>query len=308
MWKRLTLLFGLAILTACEPVNSTPDLYMAAKYSQATADAAQYESKYLGDQLTATAEAPIIHITQTAAGLIVQGTQTQAAIIIGQTQTQAAIISAQNTQSAQATGTAMAWTPTPNATATLGAAQLMAQQTAISNNTERDKLQLERQNYMNKFYAALPGLIFMVVLSVLAIGTFMLVRQQSFRSVPRDARGDAVPMLNIIDGTYSDVDKAFYPQIGIKREDVKALPAVTADDQKPVTERQQLLHLATNGLPGTDLKPRKQFVTQQITSLSAGSEIRNRFAILHSEEQPPVDLIDAEAVKVLENDWKEGQQ
>lgn len=72
MWKGLALFF-LLFLAACAPTDAaTPDLYLAAKSSQATADAAQYESKYLGEQLTATAEAPIIHITETAAAFQVQ--------------------------------------------------------------------------------------------------------------------------------------------------------------------------------------------------------------------------------------------
>lgn len=305
MWKGFAL-FVLLFMAACAPTDAaTPDLYMAAKYSQATADAAQYESKYLGEQLTATAEAPIVHITETAAAFQIQSAGTQQAYT-------ATAQSVEATTTAALTATAGSWTATAvqNA-AIIEAASQEAQQTAIANNTERDNLQLARQRSQNNFNAALPGLSAVALMIVLGMGLFMLIRQQSFRPIPRDARGDAVPMLNVIDGTYADVDKALYPQIGMKRSDLKLLPVITAADQKAVTERHQLIHLATNGLAsgsGQDQKARQKIAGQQMVTplLTANSEVTNRFQILPDHQGPPTEFINAEVVQVLENDWKEG--
>ena len=264
MWKGLTI-FVLLFLAACAPTDTaTPDLYLAAKNSQATADAAQYESKYLGDQLTATAEAPIIHITETAAAFQVQSAGTQQAYTATAQSIEAA-------NKAAMTSTAAAWTATAVQNAiVIEAASQEAQQTAIANNTERDNLQLARQRSQNNFNAAMPGLGAVILVIALGMGLFMLMRQQSFRPMPRDPRGDAVPVLNIVDGTIVDPDKSLFAMLGMKRNDLKLLPIITAEQQAPVTERNQLVHLATNGLPSgnaQDAKARKRFAGEQMTNV-----------------------------------------
>jgi hypothetical protein len=145
--KRLWIILAFLALAGCVPVESNPDLYVAAQSSRATSDAAAQEALFQERYLTATAEAPIIHITQTAAALVVQATQ----------------------QSIDQTSTAVLWTPTPsstptiipsatpNLTATLNTAQLWGQQTAIANNIQRDNLELDRQRSANDFCAGGRG-------------------------------------------------------------------------------------------------------------------------------------------------------
>ncbi len=85
----------MATLTACAS-QPQADLYSAAYANQATADAARALAEMQTGMLTATAQAPVMHITETAAALTVGMTQS----------------------SIDATATAIQWTPTVTPTAT----------------------------------------------------------------------------------------------------------------------------------------------------------------------------------------------
>lgn len=265
MWKGL--IFALLFLTACAPAKAAaPDLYMAAKYSQATADAAQYQSKFLGDQLTGTSQAPITGITQTAA-----------ALIVGQTQSMMTRAAYSPTPSVTPSITP---TPTPNLTATMEISILIAKQKAIENNTERDNLELERQRVMNDFNARMPGYLIVSALALAIILIFSIVRRNRVGIVQRDARGDAPLIIDYVDGQTTDVDRN--PNFATdKKENLFAiilkrkmgiepqLPALTAERQDRTTERDQLVDLATRGLlkdESQGMKARRRFAGEQIAN------------------------------------------
>ena len=149
--KRFLFLVLLA-LTACVPTTQAQrDLFTDAQSARGTADAALQQAQYQERFLTATAEAPIVHITETAAAQSVQSTSVAQSMVIEQQYWTATAQSIQETQTAAMTHTAMAWTPTPNATSTAVFAALNAEGTQIANNVARDNLELERQQYTNNF-------------------------------------------------------------------------------------------------------------------------------------------------------------
>ena len=287
--KAIWMILPLMLLAACVPMETpTNDLYADAQSSRATMIVAEQD-------LTSTAGAPITNITETAAALIV----------------------AQTKNSIDGTSTAILWTPTPsqtptitptptpNATATLTFAQLEADRQKIFNDTQRDNLELERQRSMNTFWAVLPGIVFAIVAVVLILGLIWLARREQFRPVPVDPRGNLLPIMDYVNGTVTDVDRAPNYLSGTTRKDLPALPAVTSSRQDGVTERDQTVDLITRGLPssGASQPERKKIVQQHAAALGAGTNLQNRFRLL--SDGSGLDIIDAEIIQTLDNDWKE---
>lgn len=263
-----------ALLAACMPAeadHASPSAFELAQRSQATAEAAQDAARFYGEQLTATAVAPIVHITETAAAFQVQAQADQA------TSTAAAAFQVQ-AQADQATSTAAAFTATAIQQAAVSTATAMqndadlalsrkqAEQTAVANQATRDDLELERQRLTNKTEALRPYLMLLFAGVVLAVVVLQIVRQARFRAVPRDARGDAVPLLDTIDGVVVDIDRNPNYASSTQRQDLPLLPPVTGERQDLVTMRDQLVDLATRGLPDGQKgnRQRKQLAAGQI--------------------------------------------
>lgn len=310
MMKRFLLLLGLllagCVSTATSPTS--PDLYANVQNSKATSDAALQQAYYQSQFLTATAEAPIIRITETAAGMIYQQ---QAWTVTAQ--------SIQSTETAAMTRTAMAWTPTPDATQTAVFVLAAAEGTQIANNIERDNLELQRQQDINDFKGKLPAYSFVVVVLVLIIFVVLLVRRWSFQAAQVDPRGNVLPLLNVVDGTYTDMDRSPNFQGQLKSGLIKRwaetklnlpplLPAVTAARQDATTERDQMIDLATRGLPGEGKsEDKKRLAGQQMTNQLANSKMVSRHSIL-DDQTNHLEVIDGVIVQELDNSWKEARK
>jgi hypothetical protein len=274
--------------------------------SKATADAALQQAYYQSQFLTATAEAPIIRITETAAGMIYQ-----------QQMWTATAQSVQSTETAAMTQTAMSWTSTPNATITAVFVMAAAEATQIANNTERDKLELERQRDNNDFKAKLPTYSFVIVILVLAIILMFVSRRERYRPIPVDARGNPLPMLDVVEGTATDVDRnpnyrsdlrdGLLKQWLRRRLDLPPLlPEITAKRQDETTQRDQLLDLGTRGLPGgnQNQSSSKRLAGQEMMKQLSDSNLQSRFRIL-DEETSQLNAVNGEVIQVLDQDWKE---
>ncbi len=312
--------FFIILLAACTPAvpysvsmeTSTPDLYVDASSSRATARAALQQAQLQEQYLTATAQAPIVHITETAAALIAVQTQ----------------------NSIDLTSTAVLWTPTPsptattspsptaNATTTKVFAALAAEGTQIANNTIRDNLQLERERHTNEFWANLPGIVFALVAGILIIAVMLVVRRHRYQPATVDARGNVLPLLDVVDGTVTDVDRnpnyrgsisdkllsrvlAWWIEktLGMK----PVVPQITAERQDKVTENDQMIDLATRGLipeSTSEAKKRKEAAGQQAMHQLTASSLSSRYRIL-DESQPYIEKIDPEVIKVLDAEWQE---
>jgi hypothetical protein len=251
MRKLMIVLFVLLILAACAPAvpyNQMPgnDLYGGANGSRMTADAALRQAQWQEQAMTATAAAGIAPMTQTSAALAVAGTQAASTSTAGV-----------QTQAAAATQTAIWWTPTPNLTATLDAIAIEAAQTQTT-------LLLEREKQNNEFNR-LKGPIALVLAALMAVWVMMLItRRQRFQAAKVDARGNVLPILDVVEGTVTDPDRnpnykgsmSSDWKIRILAHWVKKnwgvelmLPEVTAQRQDAVTFRDQMIDLAVRGLP-----------------------------------------------------------
>ena len=241
------IILALAALTACGPVDAQQrDLFAEAQAARATADAAQAQAQFQEVFLTATAAAPIVHITETASALIVA--QTESAF--------------------QKTETAAQWTPTPsptptpNLTATLAVSQLQAQQTQIANVAIRDNLQLEQQRSSNAFWGIVFPLTYFFVAFLTILAAIVIVRLFRYRPVRVDAHGNPVPVMDVVDGQVTSVDRnpnyrgsmrddsIFNQWLRQKLALPSPMPALTAPRQDATTERDQMVQLVTRGLPG----------------------------------------------------------
>jgi hypothetical protein len=305
--KRALFLLSLLLLVSCASPGTvtTPNLFVESQNARATADAAEELAAYQERFLTATAEAPIVHITETAAAQSVQSTVTAQAMAIQQSYWTTTAQSVQETETAAMTQTAMAWTPTPNATSTSVFAVLNAEGTQMANQVQRDNLELERQEYANDFWANLPGLTWAFLSLVLVLGLMLFTRRARYQPAKVDERGNILPMLDIVEGTITDPDRNPNYLSGTRREDLKALPALTADRQDNVTHRDQAIDAVTRGLPGGTRADKRQIAQQMAPKLS-GPNMAGRFKIL-PEGTFNEDVIDGEIISVLDQDWKESE-
>jgi len=311
----ILLLFGVAAFAACVPAvpyDQMPggDLYTGANGNRMTANAALQQAQWQEQALTATAGAPIMHITETVAAMAIQQ---QYWTVTAQ--------SIQETQVAAATQTASYWTPTPNATSTAAFALLNAQGTQMANQAIEDDLRLERQKAINDFQGKLPGYAFFIVVLSLAIVLMWTSRWQRYQPAKVDARGNVVPLLDIVQGSFTDIDRS--PNYrGSISNDVLArmlafwvekkfgvppqLPAVTAVRQDATTERDQMIDLATRGLPASasETKQQKQLAGQAMMKQLSASNLENRYKVLDGDTSD-LNVINGDIITVLDQDWKE---
>ncbi len=187
------LLLVIVSCTPAVPYDQMPSMGGNSNY-RATADAALVAAQWQEAGMTATAQAPIIHVTETAAALAMQ-----------QQLWTATAQSVQETQVAAATGTANSI----SITATVAAVN--AQSTAISNAAMRDTLELQRQQSNNAFFTQLgqmaPLLILALAVGGILLGYTIIARKQQFQVLEVDDRGNVKPVMNIRNGTYTDPDR-----------------------------------------------------------------------------------------------------
>lgn len=307
--KRIIILILTVALAGCTtPSGTTPqDLLVSAEQARLTADAAQVIAESQARYLTATAEAPIMRITETAAAFAME-----------QQYWTATAQSVSSTETAAMTHTAAAWTPTPNATSTAVFAALNAQGTQIANNLERDRLELERQQKNNEFWRLMPGISFAVITLMAIMFGFVYVRKQRYQSASVDERGNVLPIIDVVDGQVTDVDRNpnFKAALGTgiqqrlleqRLQLPPTVPSVTAERQDAATERDQIVDLATRGLPLQGDNGRKKVAEQAMAGRLSDANMQNRFKLLDGATSN-LDVIDGEIIKVLDAEWKEGDK
>lgn len=260
------------LLAACAPatavtVNGQPaDPFMMVDQARGTAEAAQAEAEFYGGKLTATAQAPIVAITQTSAAMAFERTQV----------------------AVDYTSTAMGWTQTPvptatpNAAATLEMARVQSAATKIANESALSDLQVQRAQSVNQIKAMswyVVGLVFLVAGLMFAV---TWAKRFAMISTPIDENtGKPLPMLNVVDGSWSDIDRAVNGSVSISRGFVKALPAITAERQDVVTSRAQAV----------DLKSRTRISTAAVQKLLESQGMK---ALPAPADVPAVSTVDGD--------------
>lgn len=256
------LLLSALLLTSCvapasELISSrTPDpiqAYMDANASQGTAVAAIATADYFSNQLTATVEAR----NQTATQQVMDHQSTQQAIQIQYTDrawnATSTADSIQSTTVAASTASAAAqqaiWTQRAmDITATADVASVQAFATKQYSIARTEQLSLERRELMNNVVAITPWAMLIITFVFLAI---FFKRWTRVRIIQRDPRGDAPLLLDVVDGVAYDADRHPTSTAGLQREDIKRLPQFSASDHTQTTARDQMVDVATRGLPGT---------------------------------------------------------
>lgn len=224
----LIVLLALFFLAACAPsVAGSPDINATAIEAQLNLQrAAQFQTSTAQSDIN-TAISKQADITSTAAALVVEQVYWTATAQMVGTQTAMPI-----------TQTAMAWTPTPNATSTLVAKQSEADQIAIANKTKRDNM----TNTLHALSGYAVGFILMVLAVMFAIP---LAQRLSVIPIKTDERGKPQPIYNVIEGTAMDMDRVTNGVGSLRRVDFKFLPQITAARQDATTERAQMVDLYT---------------------------------------------------------------
>jgi hypothetical protein len=294
-------MFLLVFLAACaappaQVVYSTrtPDpiqAYVDANSSQGTAVAAIATADYFSNQLTATVETR----NQTATQQVMDIQSTQQAGNIQSTErawnTTTTANSVQSTTIALGTASAVAqkaiWTQRAidiTATADIAAVQAFAtEQYSIARTQE---LALERETMMNQVRAVVPWAMLVITFVILAIFFRHWTR---VRVIQRDSRGDAPLLLDVVDGVAYDADRSPTSTAGLQREDLKRLPLFSTEDHTQATTRDQMLDLATRGIPGTN--QRKGTSRQLKDNLITGDG-----------SMPKIETIDASSARPLFKD------
>lgn len=288
-------------LSSCLPASDavlllTPDpiqAFVDANSSKGTAIAAIATAEYFGSQLTSTVEARNQSATQQV--LAIQGTQL--AIQVQSTerawQATATADSARATAIASQTASAAAqqaiWTQRAvDITSTADIASVQAYATQQYADSRSEELSIERAELINNIAAFIPSV---VGLSVLGVGLLITLRWSRYRVIQRDARGDAPLLMNVVDGIAYDADRQPTGAGGFLRDDVKALPKLSAGDYLQTTTRDQLLDLKTRGFQGA-----RQY------RLASSSNSPPRALPTLNGEAPQVKLIEPSLAKPLYHD------
>lgn len=180
-----------------------------------------------------------------------------------------------------------------------------AEAIAIIQASEAEKAELEakraRLTYPVRAYG--PWAMLFAAVALLLWGGYRLIQAEVIRRrvIPRDARGDIPIIVVERDGTLVaiDVDRSFGPATVIDAQGQVTQPALAPPElQERVTARDQAVDLATRGLPG---KPARRQSTAAAYKMAAPPLYR----ILKPGAPLPGNVIDAQALPMLDQDWKE---
>lgn len=283
--------------------SATSDDYalsLANIQAQSTLQALQATSQVIEANLTRTAIAPTIQARQSATAQAWLFTSWTATAAIHQTAIAASDTATQ--QVVQATHTQRVL----DNTATVDAAAVSAQITALHGQSVRVELAVERERLMNNAWAITPWVLLILIVSALVV---VLLRRSRVRPIFRDLRGDA-PLL-IVDGKIYDADRNPQPLVDLSGEK-PAIPALTdLSLQAATTARDQMIDLASRSAVSSQPNHRQEIAQKMIgqTIPAAVPEI----SVLSPDASRPLlhDVLptivrDTVDVDILEEDQKGG--
>lgn len=248
----------LFLLTACVPSATVNPAYELER--------AKVQAQYYEAQLTATAQAPILEVTRAAAALEMtvqvqnlQGTQTAIPL----------------------TSTAQMWTPTVTPTPTINVTGTLAVE-QMNAEVETMRLETERQQATNSALAVAPYFMGFFVFALALFFGYVGVKRFSVVPTPIHERtGKPVPMISVLDGVVSDIDRAPNGMAVMSRKYVLSLPAPTAERQDQVTARAQGVDLQTRmaRLPKALVEAQGQRLLEAPAQLGAGNDAGGLFPL-----------------------------
>jgi len=270
----------------------TPDpiqVFVDANSSQGTAAAAIATADYFSNQLTATVEARNQTGTQQAMQIQSQATERawNATVTADSIQSTSAASGTASTVAQQA-----AWTQRAmDITATADTASVQAFATEQYGIARTEELSLKRKELVNNVAAVVPWMSLICIFAVLVV---VLMRWSRVRIIQRDPRGDSPLLLNVVDGVAYDFDRHPTSTGGLQREDIKLLPQFSTNDHTQTTARDQMVDLATRGLPGTY---KRQANNKQLKEENLSGD-----KLLGDGAMPKIETIDANSARPLFKD------
>jgi hypothetical protein len=171
-------------------------------------------------------------------------------------------------------------------TATADVASVQAFATKQYSIARTEELSLQRKELMNNVVAITPWAMLTITFVFLVI---FFKRWTRVRIIQRDPRGDAPLLLDVIDGVAYDADRHPASTAGLQREDIKRLPQFSASDHTKTTARDQMVDIATRGLPGTT---QRKAISKQLKDES----------ILGDRSIPKIETIDINLARPLFKD------
>ena len=170
-----------------------------------------------------------------------------------------------------------------------------------------------------------PVLALVFLLGGILLAYILISRKQRFQPAQVDARGNVLPVMDIVDRTFTDMDRSpnyhgsisndvlvrllallLEKKFGLK----PALPDITAGRQDKTTENDQMIDLATRGLlPDTaaDARKRKEQAGQQAMQQLTAPTMQSRYRLLDGASGSNLDVIDGQIIQGLDIDWKEAR-
>jgi hypothetical protein len=200
---------------------------------------AGFDPALAAQQAQSDAERYSLMATGTAQDRIVRITETGAAISFSMTE-----------NSIQATQIAAQWTATPSPLPTITqTATANATTTAIFNLSRAESTQMaltvERAEITNTMRAVWGYTFAVVALFITVLYAYTHLKRLAVMPNPVSESGKAMPMINVVEGTAYDIERATNGMISMKQEFLKLLPAITGERQDQVTARSQWVDMAT---------------------------------------------------------------
>jgi len=307
---RKIILFTLLFLTSCTgtaitPIpSSTPNAGEIALQMMQSQMEANATSQAVGLQFTATAQ--VIGETATANQIIFEAQQTAQARrdeVATAEQKRIEIVATQqrldieSTQSANATATFVVLTLSAVPTSAALTQIANEQNIALSNNElQQSNLAVEQQRQKNTVEWAVP---FIIAFMAALVGAVFVIRYSRTREIRDEEGGVQVLILDnknvispkLLAGPVLDVESMTMPQL------------VSGAEQHEVTKRAQTIE-ALKAIP---VEPSRN--AMPLFGDVFGTKRReDAFEIIEGETLPPAELLDGEALKSLDKDWKEANR
>jgi len=304
---------GSAVTPTVDELNPAVEFLVEVQRAEATGESIKATQMWIGGQLTATQQVKDAHATESFAAVTqmafaAETTATHEAFSAHQASTEQAVaVERVNTQQAWAvtvtaqvrgTETAVPQTATANAinaaytqqsyqsTATMAQAYGVAQATSANAGAQSVVYALERERITNNTRAIVPWLAFIVAIALVSV---LAIRASRVRVVQKDAFG-AWPGL-VVDGKAMDMDTS---------TSMRQLPDGSIEFKQgstSMTEQTKKVQIV-RALPaqsGSKADLESIFPLQR----------EPRFGLLGEGEYPPAELLNPEALKVIEADWKD---
>jgi len=255
--KKYILTLAVLILTGCAtPAQQVdPSGYViapgvAAESARQTKEAYGAQEDFYNSQASATSAAS----TSFAFAPYATGTQAAVELAVQKMYSDATSTAAASTQTADANLQAFNARSTSEAGIYTQVASVTQQAMIVIQ--RNDELAFERARSVNMMKASFGYFVFIVILFVATAWAYTMIKRLQFSPVGVSPEGAPLPLLNFIDGTFTDLDRSANGTVAVNQKYLELLPKITDERQSEVTRLAQLsnMHTRRRALPHAMLK------------------------------------------------------